>query len=486
MKKKYRSVGVNAVLNTVKSGIAILFPLITYPYVFRILHAAGMGKINYSNSIISYFSMIAALGVSQYVIREGSKFRNDTDKLVRFASQLFSINIISTIISYIMLILCVLFVPQLKPYGTLILILSMTIGFTTLGVDWINPIFEDYLYITVRSIITHLISLILLFVIVRKEEDIYLYALITVATPAVVCIMNWYRCRKYLKIKFTFDMEVKKHIKPILLLFANSIATSIYVSADTTMLGIMSGDVAVGLYSIAVKIYGVVKKLLVAMYMVTIPRISYYWGQNDISGIKRVYTKMISNLLIILFPASIGLICVAKEVISFMGGSEYAESVITLQILSVALIGAVLGGAVTYCLNIPIGLEKINLKATICSAVINVVLNIFMLPVWKQNGAAFSTVVSEFFVLIYCIISNKRFIEFVDLPQIIKNTFHAFLGCASIVIISRIVHLEISNELMSVVIIIVLSCIVYLCELLLLKNELVYTIIGKFKSKSTH
>ncbi len=483
MNKKYRSVGVNAVLNTAKSGIAILFPLITYPYVFRILHAAGMGKVNYSNSIISYFSMIAALGVGSYAIREGSKLRDDTDRLGRFASQLFSINVISTIISYLLLIFCVLFIPQLKPYGMLIMILSMYFGFTTLGVEWINPIFEDYLYITVRSIITHLLSLILLFAIVKKEEDYYLYALITVVTPAVVCIMNWYRCRKYLKIKFTFDMEVKKHIKPIMLLFANSIATSIYVSADTTMLGIMSGDVAVGLYSIAVKIYGVVKKLLVAMYSVTIPRISYYWGKNDIGGIKNVYTKMISNLLIILLPASIGLICVSKEVISFMGGSEYAESVLTLQILSVALVGAILGGAVTYCLNIPLGLEKLNLNATICSAVINVVLNIFILPVWKQNGAAFTTAVSEFFVLIYCIITNKRFMEFVDLPQILKNAVHAFLGCASIVIISRIVHLEISNEIMSIVIIIIMSCIVYLCELLFLKNELVYSIIGKLKSK---
>lgn len=483
MKKKYRSVGANAVLNTVKSGIAILFPLITYPYVFRILHAAGMGKVNYSNSIINYFSMIAALGVGSYAIREGSKFRDDTDRLGRFASQLFSINVISTLISYLLLVLCVLFIPQLKPYGMLIMILSMYFGFTTLGVEWINPIFEDYLYITIRSIITHLLSLILLFTIVRNEKDIYLYALITVVTPAVVCIMNWYRCRKYLKIKFTFDMDLKKHIKPILLLFANSIATSIYVSADTTMLGIMSGDVAVGLYSIAVKIYGVVKKLLVAMYSVTIPRISYYWGKNDIGGIRNVFTKMISNLLIILLPASIGLICVSKEVISFMGGSEYAESVLTLQILSVALVGAILGGAVTYCLNIPLGLEKINLKATICSAFINVIINIFILPVWKQNGAAFSTVLSEFFVLIYCIISNKRFMEFVDASQILKNASHAFIGCASIVITSKIVHLFITNEIMSVMSIIVISCMVYLCELLLLKNELAYSIIVKIRGK---
>lgn len=483
MEKKYRSVGVNAVLNTIKSGMSILFPLVTYPYAFRVLHASGMGRVDYSNSIVGYFAMIATLGIGSYAIREGSKMRDDHEALSKFASQMFSFNLITTVISYLFLVICTFAIPQLRPYGLLIMILSLSTGFTTLGVEWVNPIFEDYLYITIRSIVTHLISLVLLFAMVRQEADYYKYAIIIVSTPAVVCVMNWYRCRKYIDIKLTRNIDFAKHIKPIMLLFANSIATSIYVSADTTMLGIMSGDVAVGLYSIAVKIYSVVKRLLVAMYAVAVPRIAYHWGKDDIASLRNVYTKLLSSLLVILLPASVGLIAVANEVVYFMGGPEYSQSVLTLQILSIALIGAILGGAVTYCLNIPIGREKNNLHATTLSAIINIVLNALLMPTFKQNGAAFSTAVSEIFVVVFCVVTNKRFKEFVDIKMLKTNILHAGAGCLSIIVIAATTHRLINNDILSMIIIIALSCGAYSCELIALKNDMAIATIEKFKKK---
>lgn len=483
MEKKYRSVGVNAVLNTIKSGMSILFPLVTYPYAFRILHASGMGRVDYANSIVGYFAMIASLGIGSYSIREGSKLRDDREALSKFASQMFSINFITTIISYILLIVCILFIPQLRPYGLLIMLLSLSTGFNTLGVEWVNPIFEDYLYITIRSIATHVISLILLFVLVRQEADYYKYAFIIVSTPAVICIMNWYRCRKYLDIRLTLNMDIAKHIKPIMLLFANSIATSIYVSADTTMLGIMSGDIAVGLYSIAVKIYSVVKKLLAAMYAVAVPRIAYHWGKDDIPSLKEIYSKLLATLIVILLPASIGLIAVAKEIVYFMGGPEYSQSVLTLQILSIALIGAILGGAVTYCLNIPIGREKNNLHATILSAIINIALNAFLMPTFRQNGAALATAASEIFVPVFCVATNKRFREFVDLKILRRNVLHAIIGCMSIIVIAVTTHYYINNIILSMFIIISLSCFAYSIELFALKNDIAISTVEKLKKK---
>lgn len=483
MNKKYRSVGVNAILNTIKSGMSILFPLITYPYAFRVLHAVGMGKVDYANSIIGYFSLIATLGINSYAVREGAKVRDNRDALERFSCQIFSINVLSTLLAYILLFLCVFFVPQLKSYGLLIMLLGLSMGFDTLGIEWVNTIYEDYLYITIRSVVTHAISLTLLFVVVRRQEDYYYYALLSVITRATICLMNWLHCRKYLDIRLTLNLGLVDHFKPVIILFANRIATTIYVCADTTMLGIMSGDATVGLYSIAAKIYGVMKNLLVSMYSVTIPRIAYYWGKGEITCLRNVYSKLLSNLIIILLPASIGIICIANEIIFFMGGEEYSDAVLTLQILSVALVGAILGGAVTYCLNIPIGLEKYNLMATIISAIINIGLNVFIIPVFKQNGAAFTTAVSEFFVLLFCVVKNKRFWEFIDLGQIKKNLFHATLGVVSIIMISNIVHLYIHSEIVAMMLIIVIGCVSYLCELLTLKNEIAFMILGKIKDK---
>lgn len=481
--KKYKSIGINAFLNAIKSGLSIVFPLITYPYAFRILHAEGIGKVDYASSIIGYFTMIASLGIATYAIREGSKVRENRRKFEVLSSQIFSINVFSTLFSYALLGIFMMLSESLRNYSGLLVLLSLSIGFTTLGIEWVNTIYEDYLYITIRSIIIHILTLILLFLLVRNEKDYYLYALLIVLSNAIICISNWFYCRKYVKLKLTFHLNLKEHMGPILTLFANNVATSIYVNADTTMIGLYAGDYYVGLYSIAVKIYNVVKRMLVAMYSVAISRISFFAGKNDNENIKKIYTELLSNLTIFLIPASIGLITVAKEVVYFMGGAEYVEAIITLQILSVSLIGAVLGGSVTYCLNIPLGRERINVIATVLSAIINVVLNIFMIPIFKQNGAALTTAISEFFVFFYCIFSFKNFKDYIDLKKWGKSILQAVIGGVTILVISFVVRKLCDSSIVVMGMIIILSIILYTIELILLKNELAIQVMNKVYRK---
>lgn len=481
--KRYKSIGVNAFLNAVKSGLSIIFPLITYPYAFRILHAEGIGKVDYASSIISYFAMIASLGITTYAIREGSKVRENRKSFETLSSQIFSINILSTLFSYALLGIFIVISESFRNYTGLLMLLSLSIGFTTLGIEWVNTIYEDYLYITIRSIIIHILTLILLFLLVKNEGDYYLYALLTVLSNAIICVSNWFYCRKYVRLKLTFHLNLKKHIGPILTLFANNVATSVYVNADTTMIGLYAGDYYVGLYSIAVKIYSVIKRMLVAMYSVAISRISFYAGKNDTKNIRNIYTGLLSNLTIFLIPASIGLITVAKEVVYFMGGTEYFDAVLTLQILSVSLIGAIFGGSVTYCLNIPLGREKNNVIATVLSAVINVALNIFVIPIFKQNGAALTTAISEFFVFFYCMFSFKGFKEYIDLRKWGKSIFQAAVGGITILIISLVVRKLCNSPIAIMIIMIALSVALYSIELILLKNELAIQVVNKVCKK---
>lgn len=177
---KKKSLGWNAVLNSVRSVCNILFPLVTFPYVSRVLQVKGLGKYNFSNSIISYFLLIAGLGISTYAIREGAKYRNSNKKITLFSSQIFTINIYSTIISYILLILALVIFKNLRTYTICILIFSLEIFFTTLSVDWLYQIYEDYDYITIRSICFQIISIILMFLFVRNKNDYLIYASITV------------------------------------------------------------------------------------------------------------------------------------------------------------------------------------------------------------------------------------------------------------------------------------------------------------------
>ena len=180
----------NTVFNTVKTVFGIIYPLITFPYISRVLLAENVGKVNFGNSIVSYFSLIASLGVSTYAIRECSKVRDNQEELNRTASQIFSINIISTLISYFALVITLIVAQPLENYRELICIQSATILFTTLGADWINSAMEDFKYIAVRTIGMQLVSLALMFLFVRRPEDYIKYAVISVVASSGANIIN--------------------------------------------------------------------------------------------------------------------------------------------------------------------------------------------------------------------------------------------------------------------------------------------------------
>lgn len=475
-----KSLGINAVLNCIKSSLSVIFPLIIYSYIYRILQSDNIGKVNFSSSIISYFSLIAMLGVSQYAVREGAKIRNDSTKIQRFANEVFSINIISTIGAYFLLLVVILVIPKLKDYSLLIAITSISIVFTTLGVEWINVIYEDYLYITVRSIFIHVISIVMIFLFVKDASDIYLYAFLSIIGTIVTGLSNWFYCRKYLKLKFVLKTNFKQHLKPIITLFANAVATNIYVNSDVTMIGWFVGDHNVGIYSLSVRIYSVIKNILASLYTVTVPRISFYIGQNNIDKVKELYTKLVGGITLLLLPASVGMICIAPEIIMIMGGGEYTESIISLQILGVSLIGAIFGGLLTYCLNIPLGREKLNFNATIFSALINIGLNFILVPIYKQNGAAITTVISEFFVMGYCLLKTKSIINmYLSFKAYKKNLLHAIIGALLVVVSSIIVHRFIGTCTISLLLIPAISVIAYLLLLIVLRNEMVASAIRK-------
>ena len=175
-----KSMKMNAFLNGTRTLVAIIFPLITYPYISRILGTDNLGKINFANSVVNYFQLLSALGISSYAIREGAAYRERCGIMETFANQVFTINVVFTGIAYSLLGITLFFFKGLTDYKELILIQSLVILGSTLGVEWLFSVYEDYLYITVRTIVIQIVSLLLMFVFVRREGDYLKYALISV------------------------------------------------------------------------------------------------------------------------------------------------------------------------------------------------------------------------------------------------------------------------------------------------------------------
>ena len=465
---KNKSIKKNAVLNGIRVLLTIIFPLITFPYASRVLGTDNLGVIQFSSSIIVFVTLFASLGISSYATREGAAFREDRKKLSEFASKMFTINIIFTMLSYLLLFIILMFPTKLMEHKTIILILSIQVFFTTIGVDWIYSIYEDYFYITIRTLIGQIVSLILMFAFVKNENDYYIYAFITVIANSGINILNFIHSKKYCDLRLTKKIYMKKHLPPLLDLFSNNLAQQVYINSDSIMLGIMSSDYSVGIYSVAVKIYSIVKKLLNAIITVTIPRLAYYSAKSD-KQFNELCIKIFKTSILFILPVMLLLFLLSENIISFISGNEYIEGTIALKILSLGLLFAVFANLFCNGILIVKKEEKYVLRATIYAAIINFGFNILLIPLFKQNGAAITTAIAEFIVMIYTYNKAKKYIK---IENIVKEISIELVGCIGIICIYIfLTKINISNNFLFISLCGGISLIIYAFIQLILKNQ---------------
>ena len=398
-KTKQKSITVNLIANGIKTLMSVLFPLITFPYASRVLGASGIGKVNYANSIISYFSLFAALGISTYAVREGARIRDNQDKFNKFSKEMLRINLCTTFAAYVAFAVFLCF-PVLRGYKPLLIIFSAGIIFATIGMEWLFIINEEYAYITKRAVLFQLVSLVLLFLLVRSKEDYCWYAALTVISSGGSAILNLWHSRKFIDWKKKYDYEYRRHLRPILLIFGTSVASSIYMTMDTTMLGAMKGDTATGIYTAAVKINLVVSTLIGTVSSTILPRVSYYIG----NGLKKEYEQLmktsVNMLLMIAIPASIGMMCTSDILILLFSGAEFIGGSLAAKILSAKVVVAAINRILAYQVCTPYKKDKEVLVSTILGAVFNLIANAVLIPLFGVNGAAIATLGSEVVVFI--------------------------------------------------------------------------------------
>ncbi len=417
-----KSIKKNTLFNIIKTCSTIVFPLITFPYILRILLPDNVGKVNFGSSFVSYYALIASLGVQTYAIRECAAVNKDKTKLSNISSQIFSINLCMTIVAYIALFGTLVFAKQIENYRLLIIIQSTTILLTTLGADWLNSAMEDFKYITLRTIFFQLLSLILMFVFVHHQGDYYKYALITVISSSGANVVNmWYR-KRYCDVKFTFKIEWKKHMVPISFLFVMTLSQTIFNNADMTMLGLMKDDYQVGLYSTAHKISHLIATVVQSVILVVIPRLSYYFANNDWDNANKILRKLLLFNIGLGLPCVAGVIMLAKDIIYIVGGAEYVCAASVMQILILSFMFSLVGGSfLGNAVLIPNKQEKYYMIICCITAVVNVLLNAILIPKFAANGAAVATSFNG--LLIFILLLFK-----VDKRLHIEEKLNIFLG----------------------------------------------------------
>ena len=478
MKNKF--IGVNALLNAIKTIFSIIFPLITFPYISRVLGVENIGIYNFSTSVVSYFTLLAGLGINTYAIREGTRYRNNKKDISEFCSEVFSVNLISTLISYGILAMCLFFLPSLHDDALIIMILSVSICFMTLGCEWVFNIYEEFGYITIRTILFQILSVILMFVFVKNKHSLIQYALITVLATSGANIINIFARKKFCDVRFCFGRKLKKHLLPILILFANSIAMTIYINSDVIILGLISGNYYVGLYSVATKVYTMLKSLLGALIVVSIPRLSSYLGADNKKQYVETSSIILNALITIAVPAMVGTFALSDEIVLILSGREYIAASMALRILSVALVFSIFSWFYTSCVLVVNKQDRSVLKATTLAAVVNIVLNVILIPYFNQNAAALTTALAEFVSAFVCYLYGRKYFH----TNLQKNDIISVLmGSLLILLICYLVRLCISSLCVSIAVSVVISMLVYGVVLVLLRNNSLKYILDFVKRK---
>ena len=476
-----KSLKLNAFFNVVRNVLRLIFPLITFPYVSRVLMPEGIGKVNFANSIVMYFYTIASLGIGSYGIREAAKIRNDRLSLAKFTKEMLSINMVSTLVSYILLAASLVFVKKFESYRILIIVNSSSIILNTIGFEWLYSALEEYGYITLRSIIFQIISLALTFILVRNSDDVVNYALVSVISNVGSNVCNLIHARRYLDLKTKVKLEIKKHLKPIFLLFLSSIAITVFSILDTSMVGFIKDDVEVGYYTSASKIIRMIRDLFPAISTVMFARVSYYVGTKETQKIKEVTGQIFNLFYALSIPICMGFILLMKPILLLMCGSEFLPAVAVGQVLAPLVILSSISGYLSGAVLISFGREKIYMYVEVGAALLDIVLNFAFIPKYGALGAGIATLITELVMFIVFHISVKNEISGVK----IKKALVQYI--ISSVIMALVVYMEIKYLPLSPILQILLGAVsgalIYFVILVIMKNDFLQSSLNNLKLK---
>ena len=475
-----QSVKVNYILNLINTGTQMLFPLITFPYVCRVIEADGIGQINFFQSIISYISLFTCLGIPMYAIREIARDRSDVVQMNRTAMEILLLHSMLTLVGYAIVAILCLTVPQIQVNIPLFLILSLTIFFTAIGCEWFYQGIEDFKYITIRGLIIKTASVVLLFIFVKSKTDLLYYGCYTVFGVLGGNIFNFFRLRKYIhreNIIFA-ELHIKRHVKPVLKVFSFSVVTSIYLQLNTVLLGFLKNALAVGYFAAATKVMQMLLTMSACLGSVMMPRASHLIAENKEDEFNRLIQKSYDFTLAIALPMTIGLIFCAPSLITALCGAKFENSILPSQIIAPIILMVAISNVFGIQVLFPKG--KINIVTLSCGigAVADLILNLCLIPFFSYIGTSIAYLGAEVATTVSMYFIGRKYIPIIYFK---KSHLTYALGC--IVMAFALYGLSLL-QLPTLTILLLQGCcgvLAYFIILCICKDEMLVQILSKIK-----
>lgn len=396
----------NFIYNFIYQVLILIIPLITSPYLSRVIGSDGVGIYSYTYSIVYYFMLLTLLGVNNYGNRSIAKVRNNKKNLSHYFWNIYSMQLIMGLLMFIIYIAGILlFAEEYKAY---FLIQSMFVLSSILDINWFFFGIEDFKSTITRNSIVKVGSLLLIFIFVRNSNDLWKYVFIMSSLTLISQILMWSFLLK--KIHFTkpnFN-EIKQHIKPNIILFLPVIAVSIYKVMDKVMLGALTPVSEVGFYENAEKIISIPMTLISTLGTVMLPRMSNLMVEGNKEKVEQYIKKSINFIMFLAFPICFGLITIGNNFAPLFFGIDFEKTGTLIVLLAITFPILSFANVIRTQYLIPKEKDKVFLLSSFYGAIVNFIINFLLIPKYASIGACIGTIFAEVTVMLYQIIKVKN------------------------------------------------------------------------------
>ncbi|HFI0049451.1 TPA: flippase [Streptococcus suis] len=415
------SVEKNYIYNLAYQMIAVVVPILITPYVSRVLKADGIGIFSYTTAIAGYFALIGNLGIATYGQLQVAKYRRDKEQVSKI---FFELIILRSILLFIIIATYIFFIQiQSRPnYSSMYYVLIVQLVSSLLDISWLLQGMEEFKKIVIRNIIIKVLSVVMIFLFVRRTKDLLLYSLIMNGSTLLGNFSIWVYIPRFVhKVKIS-SLSPFRHLSSCISFFIPTIATTIYLTLDKTMIGWFTKDAFEnGYYEQAQKIEQMIVTVVTSLSVVTMPRMAYLYKNNQIQQLKKQLKQSIQFILLVATPMCLGLIAISNDFIPLFLGNGFNESINILKVFSLLIIIVGLNNAVGKQVLMPVGRQRAYNVSVIGGAVINVLFNLLFIPKMFSLGSAVASVIAEAAILISFIYYSRDFIDFVWIIKAMRN-----------------------------------------------------------------
>ncbi len=465
-----KSVKKNYVFNVSYQLLTILAPLITTPYISRTVGAKGLGAISFTNSIVSYLIIVATIGMGVYSSRQIAYYQKSREKQTQLFSELLSIKIILLIPALILLMAIIIFAKQ---YRLLFVIQAGYLLANTFTIDWLYAGNEDFVVTVTRNFVVKIISIVLIFAFVKKTSDLYLYAIILVGSNFLGTISLWIDLKKHVDcFKFSLN-NMSYHLKGALSLFSVQIAGSVYLYLDKTMIGMLSSDISEnGYYEQAQKIVRLSITLITSLSTVMLPRIANAYKENNNKAIEKDMQNSLKYVFFIGLPMTLGLIACADNIVPWFLGDEFLKCRELLKVFAPVILFNSIYNILGYQYLLAIKKERLVTYIVGLGAILNVIMNILLIPQYGSLGASWASLMAELLVasIMFIIIQKK-----ISFPQIKRYAIKCFIGSLIMFMIVYGFSHMVSAGILQTILLILIGIVTYVLMMYLLKEDYILT-----------